>query len=117
MQSLMLAAQPARSVLAEWKPWTLLQAMAGQPLQPRIQGLSLGLEVDRQDEGSPFSSCMPASSLAELVLLRHGIAVERVEGRDSADRPRPRGAQPHSGGDGGVGGGWDAAGSPGHQPL
>ena len=35
---------------------------------------------------------MPASSLVELVLLRHGIAVERVEGRDAADRPlTPRG--------------------------
>ena len=30
---------------------------------------------------------MPDSSLVELVLLRHGIAVERVEGRDAADRP------------------------------
>ena len=29
---------------------------------------------------------MPDSSLVELVLLRHGIAVERVEGRDAADR-------------------------------
>ena len=63
MQSLMLAAQPARSVLAEWKPWTLLQAMAGQPLQPRIQGLSLGLEVDRQDEGS---SVLPLHARLEL---------------------------------------------------
>ena len=26
---------------------------------------------------------MPDSSLVELVLLRHGIAVERVEGRDA----------------------------------
>ena len=30
---------------------------------------------------------MPDSSLVELVLLRHGIAVERVEGCDTADRP------------------------------
>ena len=30
---------------------------------------------------------MPDSSLVELVLLRHGIAVKRVEGRDAADRP------------------------------
>ena len=30
---------------------------------------------------------MPDSSLVELVLLRHGIAVERVEGGDTADRP------------------------------
>ena len=30
---------------------------------------------------------MPDSSLVELVLLRHGIAVERVEGSDAADRP------------------------------
>ena len=36
--------------------------------------------------GAPFSPCMPDSSLDELVLLRHGIAVERVEGRDAADR-------------------------------
>ena len=37
--------------------------------------------------GAPFSPFMPDSSLVELVLLRHGIAVERVEGRDAADRP------------------------------
>jgi len=37
--------------------------------------------------GAPFSPCMPDSSLDELVLLRHGIAVARVEGRDAADRP------------------------------
>ena len=42
--------------------------------------------------GAPFSPCMPDSSLDELVLLRHGIAVARVEGRDAADRPlTPRG--------------------------
>ena len=34
-----------------------------------------------------FFPCMPDSSLVELVLLRHGIAVERVEGRDAVDRP------------------------------
>ena len=63
VQALMLAAQPARTVLAEWKPWALLQAMAGQTLQPRIQGLSLGLEVDRQDEGS---SVLPLHARLEL---------------------------------------------------
>ena len=41
---------------------------------------------------APSCRSMPASSLVELVLLRHGIAVERVEGRDAADRPlTPRG--------------------------
>ena len=34
-----------------------------------------------------FFPCMPDSSLVKLMLLRHGIAVERVEGRDAADRP------------------------------
>lgn len=32
------------------------------------------------------SLCMPASCLAELVLLRHGIAEPRIEGRDHPDR-------------------------------
>lgn len=38
-------------------------------------------------KAGPFFPCMPDSSLVELVLLRHGIAVERVEGRDAVDRP------------------------------
>ena len=62
-QSLMLASKPARTVLADWQPWTLLQAMAGQTLQPRIQGLSLSLEADRQDEGR---SVLPLHARLEL---------------------------------------------------
>ena len=62
-QSLMLASKPARTVLADWQPWTLLQAMAGQTLQPRIQGLSLSLEADRQDEGR---SVLPVHARLEL---------------------------------------------------
>ena len=35
--------------MARWRPWTLLQALSGQPLQPRVHGLVLGVEADRQD--------------------------------------------------------------------
>ena len=63
VQSLMLASTPARAVLAQWQPWSLLQAMAGQTLQSRIQGLSLSLEADRQDEGS---SVLPLHARLEL---------------------------------------------------
>ena len=48
-QALLLAADPAKQVMARWRPWTLLQALSGQPLQPRVNGLVLGVEADRQD--------------------------------------------------------------------
>ena len=62
-QSLMLASQPAQKLLAQWQPWNLMQAMAGQALLPRIQGLSLGLDADRQDDGS---TVLPLHARLEL---------------------------------------------------
>ena len=50
VQGLTLGSTPARALLSGWRPWTLVQALAGQPLQPRVQGLSLGVDADRQDD-------------------------------------------------------------------
>ena len=47
-QAVMLAAEPAQQLIGVWRPWTLLQALGGQPLQPRIQGLVLAAERDEQ---------------------------------------------------------------------
>ena len=49
LQALTLASAPARELLSDWRPWTLVQALAGQPLQPHVQGLSLGIDADQQD--------------------------------------------------------------------
>ena len=50
VQALTLGSRPARELLSGWRPWTLVQALAGQPLQSRVQGLSLGVDADRQDD-------------------------------------------------------------------
>ena len=50
VQALTLASRPARELLSGWRPWMLVQALAGQPLQPHVQGLSLGVDADRQDD-------------------------------------------------------------------
>lgn len=47
-QAMLLAAEPAQSLIAGWRPWSLLQALGGQPLQARIQGLVLAAELDEQ---------------------------------------------------------------------
>ena len=47
-QAVLLAAEPAQHLIGVWRPWTLLQALGGQPLQPRIQGLVLAAERDEQ---------------------------------------------------------------------
>ena len=47
-QALLLAAQPAQELIGSWRPWSLLQALGGQPLQARIQGLVLAADLDEQ---------------------------------------------------------------------
>ena len=39
-----MAAGPARALFQHWGPWQLLSGLAGRPLAPAVQGLSLGLE-------------------------------------------------------------------------
>ena len=49
-QALVLDASQARTLLTGWRPWVLLQALTAQPLQSRVQGLSLAIDTDRQDD-------------------------------------------------------------------
>jgi len=62
-QSLLLADQPARSLLSRWYPWRLVQALSGDPLQARVQGLALALERDHDDGDS---SVLPLHARLEL---------------------------------------------------
>ena len=50
VQGLALGSASARELLSGWHPWMLVQALAGQPLQPHVQGLSLGVDPDQRDE-------------------------------------------------------------------
>ena len=50
VQGLALGSAPARALLSGWHPWTLVQALAGQPLQRHVQGLSLGFDPDQEDD-------------------------------------------------------------------
>jgi hypothetical protein len=38
--------------LGQWRPWALLQVMAGRPLQDQVRGLAVAIDVDRQEQGS-----------------------------------------------------------------
>jgi hypothetical protein len=42
-----MADQRAQALLQRWTTWRLLSGLAGQPLAGAVQGLSLGLEPDR----------------------------------------------------------------------
>jgi hypothetical protein len=49
-QALLLAAEPSQELLAAWQPWAFVQALAGQSMKGQIQGLSLVVDVDQQDD-------------------------------------------------------------------
>ena len=51
-QALLLADESARALLGQWRPWALLQVMAGRPLQDQVRGLAVAVDVDRQEQGS-----------------------------------------------------------------
>ena len=48
--ALLLGAEPSQNLLAGWQPWAFVQALAGQSLKGQVQGLSLVVDVDEQDE-------------------------------------------------------------------
>ena len=50
-QHLALATEPSRAQLQKWRPWSLIQSVAGQPLLPAVQELALAAGPD-QEEGA-----------------------------------------------------------------
>ncbi|MDA7634260.1 DUF3352 domain-containing protein, partial [bacterium] len=50
-QQLALAREPSRAQLQKWRPWSLIQSVAGQPLLPAVQELALAAGPD-QEEGA-----------------------------------------------------------------
>ena len=62
-QALLLDAKSAQYLMARWRPWITLQALAGQPLQPRVRGLVLAAETAGQDEQEPV---LPLHARLEL---------------------------------------------------
>ena len=50
-QQLALATEPSRAQLQKWRPWRLIQSVAGQPLLPAVQELALAAGPD-QEEGA-----------------------------------------------------------------
>ena len=50
-QQLALATEPSRAQLQKWRPWSLIQSVAGKPLLPAVQELALAAGPD-QEEGS-----------------------------------------------------------------
>ena len=62
-QVVLLDSAPAQQLMASWRPWTSLQALAGQPLQPRVRGLVLAAEPAGQDGQEPV---LPLHARLEL---------------------------------------------------
>jgi hypothetical protein len=52
VQALLLADAPARALLGQWRPWGLLQVMAGRPLQDQVRGLAMAVDADHLEHGS-----------------------------------------------------------------
>jgi hypothetical protein len=52
VQALLLADAPARALLGQWRPWGLLQVMAGRPLQDQVRGLAIAVDADHLEHGS-----------------------------------------------------------------
>ena len=50
-QQLALATEPSRAQLQKWRPWSLIQSVAGRPLLPAVQELALAAGTD-QEEGA-----------------------------------------------------------------
>ncbi|MDC0260538.1 DUF3352 domain-containing protein [Synechococcus sp. AH-551-N17] len=50
-QQLALATEPSRAQLQKWRPWSLIQSVAGQPLLQAVQELALAAGPD-QEEGA-----------------------------------------------------------------
>ena len=51
-----MAAGPAQALLQRWSTWQLLSGLAGRPLAPAVQGLSLSLEPGDGDSNSNSNS-------------------------------------------------------------
>ena len=51
-----MAAGPAQAMLQRWSTWQLLSGLAGRPLAPAVQGLSLSLEPGDGDTNSDSNS-------------------------------------------------------------
>ena len=51
-----MAAGPAQALLQRWSTWQLLSGLAGRPLAPAVQGLSLSLEPGDGDTNSDSNS-------------------------------------------------------------
>ena len=50
-QQLALATEPSRAQLQKWRPWSLIQSVAGRPLLPAVQELAMAAGPD-QEEGA-----------------------------------------------------------------
>ena len=45
-----MAAAPSRDHLSEWRPWELVQGVAGRSLLPAVQGLAIAGGADQEDQ-------------------------------------------------------------------
>ena len=67
-QQLALATEPSRAQLQKWRPWSLIQSVAGRPLLPAVQELALAAGTDQEDGADQAGS----SRLRVRAQLRFG---------------------------------------------
>jgi hypothetical protein len=64
-QQLALATEPSRAQLQNWRPWSLIQSVAGRPLLPAVQELALAAGID-QEVGAGQADSMRLRLRAQL---------------------------------------------------
>jgi hypothetical protein len=67
-----MGGERARSLLQRWSAWQLLSGLAGQPLAPAVQGLSLGLELASGSAPEPGATAEAGSTVHLLARLGFG---------------------------------------------
>ena len=55
-QQLALATEPSRAQLQKWRPWSLIQSVAGRPLLPAVQELALAAGIDPEESAGQAGS-------------------------------------------------------------
>ena len=55
-QQLALATEPSRAQLQKWRPWSLIQSVAGRPLLPAVQELAVAAGPDQEEGAGPAGS-------------------------------------------------------------
>ncbi len=69
---LALATEPSRAQLEKWRPWSLIQSVAGRPLLPAVRELALAAGTDGTDQEEDADEQAGSNRLRLRAQLRFG---------------------------------------------